>query len=76
LKKARAIIQVIEADDGGGLAKSAKRLRAVNRTLSELRDADAKPGATPGHRRITWRLLSVVAERSCAAATAAGRGGF
>ena len=41
VKKVRAIRQLIETDRGRGLARSAKRLRAVNRTLSCLRDADA-----------------------------------
>src|SRR5262249_4828069 len=41
VKKARAIIQLID-DDGGsrGLGRSEKRLRAANRVLSERRDAD------------------------------------
>jgi CHAD domain-containing protein len=41
IKKVRAILGVIEADDGRGLDGSQKRLRKVNRTLSRLRDADA-----------------------------------
>jgi CHAD domain-containing protein len=41
VKKARAILLVVDEDHGRGLAKSAKRLRAVNRSLSCLRDADA-----------------------------------
>ncbi len=40
MKKTRAILQVVGADNGQGLAKSAKRLRAINRRLSALRDAD------------------------------------
>ena len=40
LKKTRAILQVIGADNGRGLAGSAKRLHAINRRLSALRDAD------------------------------------
>ena len=40
MKKTRAILQVVGADNGRGLAKSAKRLRAINRRLSALRDAD------------------------------------
>jgi CHAD domain-containing protein len=40
VKKTRALLQVVGADDGQGLAKSAKRLRAINRRLSALRDAD------------------------------------
>src|SRR5262245_7952957 len=41
VKKVRAIVQIIEADDGRGLDKCPKRLRKVNRSLSRLRDADA-----------------------------------
>jgi CHAD domain-containing protein len=40
VKKTRAILQVVDADHGRGLAKSAKRLHAINRRLSALRDAD------------------------------------
>jgi CHAD domain-containing protein len=40
VKKTRAILQVVDADNGRGLAKSAKRLHAINRRLSALRDAD------------------------------------
>ena len=40
VKKTRAILQVLEAENGRGLAKSAKRLHAINRRLSALRDAD------------------------------------
>ena len=40
VKKTRAILHVVGADNGRGLAKSAKRLRAINRRLSALRDAD------------------------------------
>src|SRR5213596_972790 len=41
VKKVRAIVELIEADHGGGLKGSRKRLRKVNRALSRLRDADA-----------------------------------
>jgi CHAD domain-containing protein len=41
LKKVRALLQVIEADRGQGLGKASHRLRSINRTLSQLRDADA-----------------------------------
>jgi CHAD domain-containing protein len=44
IKKARAIMDVVEADEGGGLAGCKKRLRQVNRTLSGLRDAGAMFG--------------------------------
>jgi hypothetical protein len=40
VKKACVILQVLDADDGRGLAESAKRLHAINRQLSALRDAD------------------------------------
>ena len=40
VKKTRAILQVVGADNGRGLAKSATRLHAINRRLSALRDAD------------------------------------
>ncbi len=41
VKKVRVIMELIDADHGHGLAAGPKRLRKVNRTLSELRDADA-----------------------------------
>jgi CHAD domain-containing protein len=41
IKKVRAILTVIKADDGRGLAGCRKQLRKVNGTLSRLRDADA-----------------------------------
>src|SRR5262245_10740438 len=41
VKKVRAIVEVIVADDGRGLAGCQKKLRKVNRTLSRLRDAEA-----------------------------------
>ena len=40
VKKTRAILQLIGADNGPGLARNAKRLDAINRRLSGLRDAD------------------------------------
>jgi len=40
VKKVRAILQLIEDDEGRGLGRSGKRLRSVNRALSGLRDAD------------------------------------
>jgi CHAD domain-containing protein len=40
VKKTRAILQVVDADNGRGVGKSAKRLHAINRRLSALRDAD------------------------------------
>jgi len=41
VKKARAVLALIEADRGRGVAKSDKGLRAVNRRLSPVRDASA-----------------------------------
>jgi CHAD domain-containing protein len=41
IKKVRAVLHLIDADDGRGLTGCRKRLRQVNRTLSTLRDADA-----------------------------------
>lgn len=41
VKKARAILALVEADGGTGLDGSAKRLRRINRRLSSWRDADA-----------------------------------
>src|SRR5262245_1897365 len=41
IKKVRAILKLIRADEGRGLGESRKRLRDVNRRLSKVRDADA-----------------------------------
>jgi hypothetical protein len=57
LKKARAIVQVIDADAGRHLAGSRKALRAVNRTLSPLRDADAMLGVFERLRTRTPHLI-------------------
>ena len=40
VKKVRAIVQLIETDDGRGIGGGKKRLRAANRALSHVRDAD------------------------------------
>jgi len=40
VKKVRAILQLVEADDGTRLADCRRQLRVVNRALSRLRDAD------------------------------------
>src|SRR5262245_25448916 len=41
VKKVRAILQLIDDDTGsGGVHRSERRLRSINRTLSDLRDAD------------------------------------
>jgi CHAD domain-containing protein len=57
LKKVRAIVGVIEADGGHGLNGSSKRLRTINRTLSDLRDADAMLSALETLRKTSPRLL-------------------
>ncbi len=41
IKKLRAVMELMDADGGRGLRISRKRLRAINRELSRLRDADA-----------------------------------
>jgi len=41
IKKVRAVMDLIAADDGRGLTGCRKRVRKVNRMLSGLRDADA-----------------------------------
>jgi CHAD domain-containing protein len=41
VKKVRALLHVVKADRGRHLSDSKRRLRAVNRHLSKLRDADA-----------------------------------
>jgi CHAD domain-containing protein len=41
VKKARAILQLIDDDHGRGLGGSRRRLRSVGRALSTVRDADA-----------------------------------
>jgi CHAD domain-containing protein len=38
VKKVRAILQLVEADDGRGVSDSEKRLRKIGRALSRLRD--------------------------------------
>jgi len=40
-KKVRAIVELIEADNGSGVGRSQKRLRTINRALSPARDSDA-----------------------------------
>jgi CHAD domain-containing protein len=41
VKKVRAILEAVEADNGRGTGNAAKRLHRINRVLSPLRDADA-----------------------------------
>jgi CHAD domain-containing protein len=81
LKKVRAIVALIDADDGHGLDGTVRRLRDVNQTLSDLRDADAmiatlasvrkrNPDLFSAYRyaRIRQRLLRQKHELSAAAA--------
>src|SRR5262249_33717150 len=78
LKKARALLAVVDASGGGRIGKDRKRLRKVNRRLSKLRDAEAMvevldhlreraPGAMAEH---TFALLrrQLHADRAAAAA--------
>ena len=58
LKKARAIMQLIEADGGSGEAGCRKWFRTANRTLSTLRDADAMIGTLAKLRKRTPSLFS------------------
>jgi CHAD domain-containing protein len=58
VKKVRAILQLIEDDDGRGLGRSRKWLRSVNRTLSELRDAAAMLDTLAGLRKRHPRLFT------------------
>jgi len=48
VKKVRAILQLIDDDQGGGLNGDQRSLRSVNRTLSDLRDADGVGKAVAG----------------------------
>ena len=57
LKKARAILELIDADAGHGMAGAAKSLRSVNRVLSRLRDADAMVEILAKLRRRNPRLF-------------------
>jgi len=61
LKKARAIVQVIDADAGRHLGGSRKAFRAVNRTLSRLRDADAMLGIFD---RLRMRAPQLIGEQT------------
>ena len=58
VKKVRAIVTLIEADHGRGLADSDKRLTTVNHTLSRLRDADAMMEILTKLRDENGRMLS------------------
>jgi CHAD domain-containing protein len=58
IKKTRALLQLIEEDRGRHLAASGKQLRAVNRRLSKLRDADATLEVLEKLRRQDAGLLS------------------
>lgn len=84
LKKARAILQLIDDDDGRALDSSDGRLRSINGRLSELRDADVlsetlarlrkqNPQAITG--RTFARVRRALVERRRAARKTAGRPG-
>jgi CHAD domain-containing protein len=57
LKRARAIVALIDADGGRGVRRSKKRLQRVGRTLSHLRDADAMVEIVEKLHRNTPRQL-------------------
>jgi CHAD domain-containing protein len=56
IKKVRAIVELIDSDDGRGLGGCRKRLRRVNRALSRLRDADAMPQALDNLEKLGARV--------------------
>jgi CHAD domain-containing protein len=58
VKKVRAIVHAIEADDGRRTADGRKRLRRINRVLSPLRDADAMLITLEKLKRRNPRLFS------------------
>jgi len=58
VKKVRAILQLIDADDGAGLSDSEDQLQGVNRRLSRLRDADAMMSILEKLRSESPRLVS------------------
>jgi CHAD domain-containing protein len=58
VKKARAILQLVQANHGRRLDGSRKRLRSVNRTLSRLRDTDAMQNVLEQLREANPRLVS------------------
>jgi CHAD domain-containing protein len=58
VKKARAVLRLIEGDRGKSLARSRKRLRTVNRALSRLRDADVMKETLSTLNRKNPRLFS------------------
>jgi CHAD domain-containing protein len=57
LKKVRAIVALIDDDEGRGIGRAKKRLRKIGHTLSELRDADAMVEIVDKLHRRTPRLL-------------------
>jgi CHAD domain-containing protein len=82
LKKVRAIVALIDADDGRGVGRAKKRLRKIGRTLSRVRDADAMFEIVAKLHRIAPRLLDApslkalrtwLAGRRSAALAAAGK---
>src|ERR1043166_4315885 len=58
VKKARAIMQLIDNDRGRHLERSRKRLRSINRRLSPVRDADAMLEILDKLRARAPRLIS------------------
>ena len=57
LKKARAILSLIDDDAGRGIGRAKKRLRKIGHTLSQLRDADAMVEIVDKLHRRTPHLL-------------------
>jgi CHAD domain-containing protein len=85
LKKVRAIVTLIDEDEGRGLDGAMRQLRDVSHTLSDLRDADAMIAtlaavksrnpdlfSESGYTRIRRRLLRQKGELSAAAARHTG----
>jgi len=58
VKKVRAIVDAVEADDGRGTRKERKRLRRINHVLSPLRDADAMLTTLAALKRRNPRLFT------------------
>ena len=63
LKKVRAILQLIDDDNGAGLGASEKRLQKIARTLSDVRDADAMVEIVDKLQRKTPRPFDQRAEQ-------------
>jgi CHAD domain-containing protein len=58
VKKVRAILQLIKADEGTGLRGGRKRLRTVNRALSHLRDTEVMKETLANLKRKYPHVLS------------------